>query len=66
MKTKEIKAMDFSKGCGGYDMLYQIEGVDYNVTGEFYYNKSKKRFEHEHWLDEDGNDIIIVYWPYEF
>lgn len=46
-------------------MLYQIGGVDYNVTGELYYNKEKQRFEHEHWLDDDGNDTLTVYWPYE-
>ena len=39
---------------------YEINGKEYYVEGELYYNKSKKRFEHTH-IGPRGGETLI-YW----
>lgn len=41
-------------------MRYEVNGKEFNVTGEFYYNKKKKRFEHTH-IGERGGEYLIIY-----
>lgn len=39
-------------------MVYEVNGVEYNVTGEFYYNAKKGRYEHIH-IGKKGLDNEI-------
>lgn len=54
---------NYRQGC---DMQYTIDGKVYTISGEFYYNKRKQRFEHEHWFDDEGEKTLTIYWPHEF
>lgn len=39
---------------------YTINGKDYSVTGEFYYNKKKDRIEHIH-IGKRGGEYLIIW-----
>ena len=56
---KTIKAAYFGGNCQGGTMGYTIGKKDYEVTGEFYYNKSKDRIEHIHEGVRGGQYLII-------
>ena len=56
---KTIKASYFGGNCQGGTMGYTIGKKDYEVTGEFYYNKSKDRIEHIHEVVRGGQYLII-------
>lgn len=43
-------------------MEYFICGIDFVVNGEFYFNREKSRYEHNH-LCPDGSEIL-VYWNF--
>ena len=58
-RMKTIKAAYFGGNCQGGTMGYTIGKKDYEVTGEFYYNKSKDRIEHIHEGVRGGQYLII-------
>ena len=58
-RMKTIKAAYFGGNCQGGTMGYTIGKKDYEVTGEFYYNKSKDRIEHIHEGIRGGQYLII-------
>lgn len=43
-------------------MEYEVNGKDFSVTGDFYYNKKKARFEHVHVGPRGGQYLIIWLW----
>ncbi|MCM1078531.1 MAG: hypothetical protein NC344_09740 [Bacteroidales bacterium] len=54
---KTIKATEMSEK---HDyMRYEVNGKEYDVTGEFYYNRKKERFEHTHVGARDGEYLIV-------
>ena len=56
---KTIKAAYFGGNCQWGTMGYTIGKKDYEVTGEFYDNKSKDRSEHIHEGIRGGQYLII-------
>jgi len=58
-RMKTIKAAYFGGNCQGGTIGYTIGKKDYEVTGEFYYNKSKDRIEHIHEGVRGGQYLII-------
>lgn len=43
---------------------YEVNGKDFNVNGDFFYNDKKKRFEHVH-IGPRGGEYLVVY-PHVF
>ena len=56
MKTIKAIEMSGNNSC----MIYEVNGVEYNVTGEFYYNKKKRRYEHTH-IGKRGGEYLIIF-----
>lgn len=61
-RVKEIKGETMNLRPEYFD--YEYKGEYRWVQGELYYNKEKKRFEHEILNDKEEVEAI-VYWPYE-
>lgn len=58
---KEIRATEFGFSFGtSYSMVYEIEGQEFNVSGEFFYNREKSRYEHIH-ICPDCSEILIFW-----
>lgn len=43
-----------------HTLEYAVNGKDYSVTGDFYYNKKKKRLEHVH-IGPRGGEYLIIW-----
>lgn len=56
MKTVRATEMSSDKRC----MIYDVNGVEYNVTGEFYYNVKKSRYEHIH-VGKRGGEYLVIF-----
>ncbi len=61
-KVKEIKGDSFDLRTRYFD--YEYNGEYKWVQGELFYNKAKKRFEHQVFDDNDELEAII-YWEWE-
>lgn len=58
---KTIKANDYYRAGGlSYVLEYEVNGKQFEVTGEFYYNKSRGRIEHTHEGPRGGE--YLIYW----
>ena len=54
---KTIKAIGMNNNSC---MVYEVNGVEYNVTGEFYYNAKKGRYEHIH-IGKRGGEYLVIF-----
>lgn len=45
-------------------MIYEVNGKEFTVNGEFFYDEKKKRFEHVH-IGVRGGTYLIIY-PHVF
>ena len=41
-------------------VVYRVNGKEYEVWGEFYFNKKKNRYEHTH-IGKRGGEYLIVW-----
>ena len=50
----------------GYNstMQYSINGKSYSVSGQLYYNNTRKRFEHIHIGKRNGKYLVVFYKKY--
>ena len=56
---KTIKADEFTGNSQSGTMCYTIGSKEHEVSGEFYYNKTKDRIEHVHEGPKGGQYLII-------
>lgn len=57
---KTIKADEFTGNSQSGTMSYTIGKKEYEVSGEFYYSRSKNRIEHVH-IGPRGGEYLIVW-----
>lgn len=57
---KTIKADEFTGNSQSGTMSYTIGRKEYEVSGEFYYNRKKDRIEHVH-IGPRGGEYLIVW-----
>lgn len=58
---KTIKADEFNgRNCQNGTLSYTIGKKEYEVSGEFYYNRKKDRIEHVH-IGPRGGEYLIVW-----
>lgn len=60
---RTIKADGMITGCNN-TLQYSVNGKSYSVSGEFYYNNTRKRFEHIHAGKRNGKYLVVFYREY--
>lgn len=57
---EKIIVADYFDPKTGY-MEYEVNGKQYWVQGEHYYNRRKERYEHTHYDPRGGEYLIVVH-----